>query len=277
MKFSDNRFCVYLHLRKDNGKPFYVGQGTVKRSKQGGRKNKGWNNIVNTLGGFDVKIIEDSLTKDEALELEEFLIDWLSNYLVNNKHNSSSVKEMNFDDFNKKYFIDESSPTGLRYKEDVVAYRKSGVICRNGAKAGDVAGTLGLDGYQICFNRKNYRLHRVIYLLANGSIDRNMVIDHIDGNPLNNCIANLREITQAENVRNRKLDKRNKSGTQGIATRNGVVRVAITIHGIRHSKYFPIKKHGEDGAMKLAREWRTIKEKEAESIGYQYTDRHLGK
>lgn len=277
MSFLDKRFCVYLHLRKDNGKPFYVGQGTTRRPKQSGRKNKKWNEVVDTLGGFDVKIVEDSLTKDEAIELETFLIDWIGSGLVNNKHNSSSVKEMNFDDFNKRYAVDESSPTGLRYKEDVIAYRKSGVVCRNGAKAGDVAGTHHTDGYQICFNSKNYRVHRVVFLLVNGSIDKHKVIDHIDGNPFNNDVSNLREITQAENVRNRKKDKRNKTGVQGIAVKDDVVRVAITIHGIRYAEYFPIKKYGEDGAMLLAKEWRAAKELEAKALGYAYSDRHSGK
>lgn len=277
MSFLDKRFCVYLHLRKDNGKPFYVGQGTLKRSKHKDRKNKRWNEIVDTLGGFDVKIVDESLTKDEALELEEFLIDWLVSDVVNNKHNSSTVKEMSFDDFNKRYFVDESSPTGLRYKEDVVANRKNGTVCRNGAKAGDVAGNFHEDGFQICFNAKNYRVHRVVYLLTNGSIDRNMFIDHIDGKHLNNAVSNLREITQAENVRNRKTDKRNKTGITGVSVKAATVGAAITIHGVRYERSFSISKYGKDQAVSLAKEWRLVKEKEAESVGYQYTDRHLGK
>ena len=43
-----------------------------------------------------------------------------------------------------------------------------------------------------------------------------MVIDHIDGNPANDSIDNLRKITKAENSRNKSKHKNNKYGIQGI-------------------------------------------------------------
>lgn len=43
-------------------------------------------------------------------------------------------------------------------------------------------------------------MHRLILGLNNPSI----CVDHIDGNPLNNCRNNLRVCSQAENVRNKK-------------------------------------------------------------------------
>jgi len=42
------------------------------------------------------------------------------------------------------------------------------------------------------------------------------VIDHKDGNPLNNQKANLRRCTQAENVKNRAIQRGNKSGFKGV-------------------------------------------------------------
>ena len=54
-------------------------------------------------------------------------------------------------------------------------------------------------------------------------------IDHIDGNGLNNQKSNLRVCTRAENSRNRKLGKTNKSGYKGVSwkTENKKWQVAI--------------------------------------------------
>jgi|WetSurMetagenome_2_1015567.scaffolds.fasta_scaffold1032607_2 hypothetical protein len=50
-------------------------------------------------------------------------------------------------------------------------------------------------------NGKSYRVHRLIWEAVNGSIPDGHVIHHIDGNPLNNDIANLACMTNAEHVR----------------------------------------------------------------------------
>lgn len=56
-------------------------------------------------------------------------------------------------------------------------------------------------------------LHRYIM----GEIeDRKILIDHIDGNPINNKRSNLRFCTPQENVRNRGLAKNNTSGFKGV-------------------------------------------------------------
>lgn len=59
--------------------------------------------------------------------------------------------------------------------------------------------------------KRQIRLHRFITKCPN-----NLVVDHIDGNPLNNCRDNLRVCTQLNNIKNRKLTKNNSSGTTGV-------------------------------------------------------------
>lgn len=62
------------------------------------------------------------------------------------------------------------------------------------------------------FNGKRTRLlHRI---LLKASSDK--VVDHIDGNPKNNCIENLRLCSRQENVFNQKVGKANKTGYTGV-------------------------------------------------------------
>jgi hypothetical protein len=51
-------------------------------------------------------------------------------------------------------------------------------------------------------NRKQYYVHRLVYLTFKGEIYENMVIDHIDQNKFNNKLENLRMISFSENSKN---------------------------------------------------------------------------
>lgn len=68
-------------------------------------------------------------------------------------------------------------------------------------KAGDIAGYLDNGYVLIGFNSKNYKAHRLAWLYEYGCWPSKH-IDHIDGNPSNNRISNLREATQSENLQN---------------------------------------------------------------------------
>ena len=47
--------------------------------------------------------------------------------------------------------------------------------------------------------KRNYSVHRIVYLALIGPLDPEKVINHIDGNPLNNSPSNLELVTQAQN------------------------------------------------------------------------------
>ena len=66
-------------------------------------------------------------------------------------------------------------------------------------------------------NRRCYKVHHLIWIMHYGDIPKDKVIDHIDGNGLNNNIDNLRLVTQADNTKNARLYKNNKSGYQGVS------------------------------------------------------------
>jgi hypothetical protein len=55
--------------------------------------------------------------------------------------------------------------------------------------------------------KKEFKVHRLVYDAFKGLTDSNKVIDHIDRNPSNNYIDNLREVTKSENSYNREFTK----------------------------------------------------------------------
>jgi hypothetical protein len=62
---------------------------------------------------------------------------------------------------------------------------------------------------------KTLLAHRVIYFIHHGYWPDQ--VDHIDGNPSNNLIDNLRSVNQVENGRNQKLSSANTSGVPGVS------------------------------------------------------------
>jgi len=101
-------------------------------------------------------------------------------------------------------------------------------IARND-RAGRAAGYEKLDGYTLITVCGVHLLkHRVCWAMAYGFWPEKY-LDHIDGNPRNNAISNLRLVTPAENVQNTKKYKNNKSGAKGVYLhKNGKYEAYIT-------------------------------------------------
>jgi hypothetical protein len=82
-------------------------------------------------------------------------------------------------------------------------------------KAGDVAGSVSPSGYLIItIGKSGYKAHRIAWLHHFGDWPQS-IIDHADGNRLNNAISNLRECDQSQNCANMKVTRRSSTGLKG--------------------------------------------------------------
>jgi hypothetical protein len=66
---EDRIFYVYIHYTADDNVPFYVGKGYADRAYVTKGRNEWWNNIVNKHG-YNVEIIHENLTDEEAIKIE---------------------------------------------------------------------------------------------------------------------------------------------------------------------------------------------------------------
>lgn len=129
--------------------------------------------------------------------------------------------------------VDETSRTGLRWKK-----RTLDKFGWNKKFADKEAGTLkfsskGVPAYQVKINfngiAKKYYVHRIIYYIYHGHIDDKLVIDHKNGNPLDNRIKNLRLCTYSQNGQNTKIYSNNKIGYKNIIKQKNGYRVRFTV------------------------------------------------
>lgn len=108
----------------------------------------------------------------------------------------------------------------------------------------------GTNGYFVAtINQKQVRLHRFIL----GLKDKRIFADHINGDPSDNTLANLRICTQAQNGKNIKTKSNNTSGQAGVdRLANGRWRARIFVNGkeIRIGTYdtFDLAKKARLGA-----------------------------
>jgi hypothetical protein len=70
---EEQKYCLYQHTRKSDGRIFYIGIGDLKRPYSKKSRNRYWRHIVNKYN-YDVKIIVDNISWERACELEKLMI-----------------------------------------------------------------------------------------------------------------------------------------------------------------------------------------------------------
>ena len=127
------------------------------------------------------------------------------------------------------------------YYKDGILYNKftRGPKSLKDQKVGDLN-----NGYlRTSINGNREKIHRIIYAMHHGYIPK--IIDHINGNKLDNRIENLREVTIAQNNFNSKKPITNTSGIKGISWKKDIKKwiVRIPVNGKKKSfgTYFDLE------------------------------------
>jgi HNH endonuclease len=119
----------------------------------------------------------------------------------------------------------------LEYEPDtgMLRWKQGAFSCEKGCK---VAGWVDKRGRRRIFiKRTPYMAHRLVWLYFHGCWPKGE-LDHIDGNPGNNRIENLRDVTTAQNQQNRKRATRaSKTGVLGVIFTKNRFSASITKNG----------------------------------------------
>ncbi len=145
----------------------------------------------------------------------------------------SKVKHLKLPDLSvleEALTIDESSPSGLRWKT-TNKYSKM--------KPGDVAGKKTHEGYwRVKINYISYAAHRIIFYMKTGKDPDEKMIDHAKDRSNNFCI---REATNSQNQANKKKRDNCSSKYKGVSyyPQHGKFKAGIMVDGNTiHLGYF---------------------------------------
>lgn len=175
-------------------------------------------------------------------------------------------------------YYDETSPTGLRWAVDIrCGFHNSILKCGRGS----VAGSEERSHWEVTYQQEAHWCHRVIWQLVHGQIPDDMTVDHKDGNGKNNLVANLRLVSHAVNMRNRRMGTNNTSGITGVGRYIDKATGAASWHakwndqsGNSCNKRFSVKKFGESLAKTMAIDARNKAIEMLNATGANYSERH---
>jgi hypothetical protein len=117
--------------------------------------------------------------------------------------------------------------------------------------------------YYVRYNDEHGKMKSLHQLLMDFPAYPKLQVDHLNGNPRDNRLSNLRVVTHSQNQRNTKL--KNKFGVHGIRYDENLDKYTAEIWNNNGKKLIcsrACKKHGREQALELVKKWRKQKEKE---------------
>jgi hypothetical protein len=125
------------------------------------------------------------------------------------------------------------------YLQSILQYKEGNLYWKirpsQGTKIGDIAGSISGGYGQIYIHNCAYKVHRIIFMMFNGFMPKQ--IDHIDGNPSNNKIENLRETDYFTNNYNKKIMSNSKSGVKGVNWHKGAKKWRVEVCFNKKNQY----------------------------------------
>lgn len=188
------------------------------------------------------------------------------------------MAKVNNMDWGALFYYDESSPSCLRWKVE----RRSGRNHNRQLRAvGDtVGGATKGKSYRVQVMGAGYFVSRIIMEIhLQRKLESDEVVDHIDGDKLNNRLCNLRVVDNTINNRNVRKACDNTSGVVGVNKqydRVGKEYWVATVYNLdrtRTRKCFSVEKFGDD-AFSMACKFREDQINILNELGAGYSDRH---
>jgi hypothetical protein len=123
----------------------------------------------------------------------------------------------------------------FEYKDGIIYWKKNTAYQ---SKVGQKIGTKShQNGYlRVQLHKKQYFVHRIIFTMFYGFIPTE--VDHIDGNPGNNKIENLRNVSRTQNCINTRLRTTNKSGFKNVSWSKTMKKWSVQIRINKKNIYF---------------------------------------
>lgn len=271
---KENKYYVYVHSDLD-GIVFYVGSGANRRITSKTNRSKVWHE--RSANGFLAEKVCDQLSVGQAREMEELLIQMFPKGDLVNKHLPMRTLELT-EEVLSQFKYSPESPSGLVWNANQPMGAKPHQV-------GDFAGCKeARNGSPHRWRIKpanvkaSFAAHRIVWALHH-PIDATKVIDHIDGDPWNNKIENLREVSHAVNSRNMKKSKTNKSGVVGVYFKRNNDGNTFWVATWRdfdsrsRMRAFMTGRYGYDEAFKLACDYRKKMVNELNEMGFDYSKR----